>query len=169
MLIFFTGFMGSGKTTIGKSVATELNIPFLDLDEYLEKENGKTISKMFREEGESSFRIKEFTALDAVIKNHYGQDAIIALGGGTLSNKKAAEIILKNGVCVHLKKEWSETLEVLKNIDGRPLLKELSSTELELLFNERQKYYSMSQLETPINTSFSPKKLVNLLKLLTNR
>ena len=79
--IFLLGYMGCGKSTIGKSLAQKLNIPFIDLDEVIENQENESIKAIFDKKGELYFRIAERQALQQLI----AQDtpAVISLGGGT--------------------------------------------------------------------------------------
>ena len=78
--IFLTGYMGAGKTTLGKAFARELNIPFIDLDWYIEERLHKSIRELFIERGEASFRELERNMLHEVSEF---EDVIISTGGGT--------------------------------------------------------------------------------------
>ena len=78
--IFLTGYMGAGKTTLGKSFARELNVPFIDLDWYIEERFHKSIRELFVERGEASFRELERNMLHEVSEF---EDVIISTGGGT--------------------------------------------------------------------------------------
>ena len=78
--IFLTGYMGAGKTTLGKAFARELNIPFIDLDWYIEERFHKSIRELFIERGEASFRELERTMLHEVAEF---ENVIISTGGGT--------------------------------------------------------------------------------------
>lgn len=172
MIFFVTGFTGVGKTTIGRELAQELSLDFIDLDLVIEKESGRSIESIFEQDGEAMFRKLENETLRNLIETV--SSGIISLGGGTMCNDKNARLILRSGIAIYLKAELSE-LEVqlpylMKN---RPLFKGLKETEAKLklqqLYGKRVPYYCKSQLETRINKGFSAKKLANMMKLLTNR
>ena len=78
--IFLTGYMGAGKTTLGKAFARELNVPFIDLDWYIEERFHKSIRELFAERGEASFRELERSMLHEVSEF---EDVIVSTGGGT--------------------------------------------------------------------------------------
>ena len=80
-IIYLTGFMGSGKSTVGAMLARELGWPFIDLDQTIEAGQGMTIRKIFETEGELHFRWLEHAALRELVKS---EPAVIALGGGTV-------------------------------------------------------------------------------------
>ena len=81
--IFLTGYMGAGKTTLGKAFARELNIPFIDLDWYIEERLHKSIRELFIERGEASFRELERTMLHEVAEF---ENVIISLGAALLAS-----------------------------------------------------------------------------------
>ena len=99
MKFFLIGFMGSGKTYVGKRLANELDIPFYDLDEYIEEKEGKKISEIFNEKGEEYFRQVERMCL-----RDFGiiGDAVIACGGGTPCFFDNMEWINKTGTSIYL-------------------------------------------------------------------
>ncbi|MCD8183992.1 MAG: shikimate kinase [Bacteroides sp.] len=78
--IFLTGYMGAGKTTLGKAFARQLNVPFIDLDWYIEERFHKSIRELFAERGEASFRELERTMLHEAGEF---EDVVISTGGGT--------------------------------------------------------------------------------------
>lgn len=80
MRVFLVGYMGSGKTTLGRKLAYILQHEFIDLDEYIEEQEGKTISQIFEEDGEDYFRKLERVYLHRIIDR---EDVIVSTGGGT--------------------------------------------------------------------------------------
>ena len=80
MRIFLIGLPGSGKTTLGKKVATYLQLPFFDLDEVIERSAGKRVPEIFADEGEAAFRKMESDTLQKIIADH--SDFVMATGGG---------------------------------------------------------------------------------------
>ncbi|MDM9632658.1 shikimate kinase [Robiginitalea aurantiaca] len=81
MLIVLLGYMGSGKSTVGKALAERLNLPFTDLDTAIEEESGTTIPELFQNKGELYFRKLEHEILVGFLES--GQDRVLSLGGGT--------------------------------------------------------------------------------------
>jgi len=132
-LIFLTGFSGSGKSTIGPLLANSLGYEFVDLDQAIEKSAGKTITRIFGEDGETYFRNLEMMTLQALVtKNRM----VISLGGGVLENDQSYTLIQKSGTMVYLKSPIRTLAKRLCNKTDRPLLKgdegqKLSREEIE--------------------------------------
>ncbi|PCJ66467.1 MAG: hypothetical protein COA58_06730 [Bacteroidetes bacterium] len=168
MHIFLTGFMGVGKTTIGKELSVITHLPFIDLDEQITQITSKSIPELFKEKGEYEFRIIERNALLDILKITKTK-TIIALGGGTMASSTNAIDIIQNGVCVYLHKPWEEIAKTSSRLEGRPLIKQKSLSELESIFRKREAFYELSQLKMPINSGFTPLKLAQTLRLSTNR
>ena len=168
MHIFLTGFMGVGKTTIGKELAKLYSLPFVDLDQYIETEQGQSITSIFEQDGEAVFRKIEREALLQLIKNST-PNTIIALGGGTMASSSNHIDIIQNGVCIYLYLPWKEIEENIPNLKNRPLIESKTTAELKSLFDKREYFYALSQLKMPINSTFTAKKLAQTLRLSTNR
>ncbi len=137
MKYFLIGFMGSGKTYVGKQLAQELNIPFYDLDEYLEEKEGKKISEIFEIKGEAYFR-----QLERMCLRDFGiiGDAVIACGGGTPCYFDNLEWINEVGVSIYLQTPVKILRERLsKEQSNRPLVAGKSNTELENFIEEKMK------------------------------
>ncbi len=132
-LIFLTGFSGSGKSTIGPLLANSLGYEFVDLDQVIEKDAGKTITRIFAENGEEYFRSLEKRTLEGIIVKN---DMVISLGGGVLENDQSYALIQKSGTMVYLKSPVRTLARRLGNKIDRPLLmgeqgKKLSREEIE--------------------------------------
>ena len=101
--IFLVGFMGSGKSTVGRALAEELGWGFADLDEDIEKREGMSIGQIFDTRGEAEFRRAETAALrERVRPIERGKPCVIALGGGAFLSEENFEIVSNNGVSVWL-------------------------------------------------------------------
>ena len=85
MTVTLTGMMGSGKSTIGKRLATVLDWEFIDLDQYIVEQEGCIMRAIFTKGGESLFREIEHRRLVQVLENHSGGNLVLSLGGGTLT------------------------------------------------------------------------------------
>ncbi len=137
MKFFLIGFMGSGKTYVGKRIAQELNIPFYDLDEYLEEKEGKRISEIFQEKGEEYFRQAERMCL-----RDFGiiGDAVIACGGGTPCFYDNLDWINEAGISIYLQTPNKLLVERLsKEQSQRPLISGKSKAELHQFIEEKIK------------------------------
>ena len=122
MLITLTGFMGSGKTTVGRIVADALLCPFLDLDEIIVKKAGKSIPEIFKAEGEDGFRRLEKQALQKTVAKYAESTVVLALGGGTVTIPGAVELLQQKTLCIYLQAPL-ETLQARLEGQkaGRPL------------------------------------------------
>ncbi len=117
--IFLTGFMGSGKSTIGPILANVLGYGFIDLDEAIEARIGTSIKVYFATLGEEAFRRMEAEVLMEVTR---GQELVISLGGGALKSKVNLERIRSRGLLVYLRLTAEALLPRLMRSRKRPLL-----------------------------------------------
>lgn len=143
--IALTGFMGSGKTTLGKIIAEQSQHPFIDLDEYIEKQEQKTIDDIFKEFGEYHFRLLEKKHIEIIFQKQ--EQNIVALGGGTVCFFDNLHYIKKNAWLIVLMPPTDLLLERLwKEKNNRPLIKNIKEKNelkkfIEDKLNERMPYY----------------------------
>ncbi len=130
MKIVLLGYMGSGKTTVGKILATALEIPFLDLDDHIEASENSTISEIFESRGEIYFRKKEYEYLKQLLATH--DELVLSTGGGTPCYGQNMKTILEGTKNVfYLKVSISELVDrLLPEKDHRPLIKNIRDEEL---------------------------------------
>lgn len=145
--IFLIGYMGAGKTTLGRALAKDLNIQFIDMDSYIETRFCKTISKIFAEKGEEGFREIERRILHEVGDF---EDVIISTGGGTPCFFDNVEYMNSQGTTVFLdvpEERLFIRLSIARN--NRPLIKEKSDEELKSFITEqlgkRRPHYEKAQ------------------------
>ena len=118
--IILCGFMGCGKTSVGKRVAKLLNRQFCDLDNYIEKQTGMTVTEIFAKEGEQGFRTREAQAVEEVASQ---KGLVIASGGGTVLSQKNVDCFHRyGGKILFLDVPVAALQERLKNDKRRPLL-----------------------------------------------
>ena len=122
MLITLTGFMGSGKTSVGRIVADALGCPFMDLDDIIVKKAGRSIPAIFEADGEKGFRRLEKQALEQTVGKYAESTAVLALGGGTVTVPGAIGLLQEKTLCIYLQAD-EETLRahLEGQKDGRPL------------------------------------------------
>lgn len=135
--VFLTGFMGAGKTTIGKALANELNLSLFDTDELIEKTLNKTINDIFEEEGEDQFRHYEKKILEKVS----GQPLLVTTGGGIVTRSDNRRTMRKDGVIIYLHSNPETILERLETDTSRPLLKKDKEKQILTLFEDRLPFY----------------------------
>lgn len=120
MRVYLTGFMASGKSTVGPRVAEHLDYEFVDLDDIIEGEAGMPIPSIFEAEGEPGFRRRETEALEATAQ---WDRVVIALGGGALVNEANLAFAKAHGTVVYLRVPVGEIVRRLERADEeRPLL-----------------------------------------------
>ena len=122
MMIALTGFMGSGKTTVGKVLADFLGCPFMDLDDLVVKKAGKSIPDIFAQDGEPAFRELEAQILRKTVAKYAESTAVLALGGGAVLAPASAALLHEKTVCIYLRAALDTLLERLAGeTAGRPL------------------------------------------------
>jgi shikimate kinase len=127
-ILYIIGFMGSGKTTAGKKVASSLGWAFIDLDKKIEEHSGMTISEIFREYGENHFRIAEAEVLRSVCPD---MNTVISTGGGTPCYGNNMEFMLETGLTIYLKMTPQQLAGRLSSSkDERPLIRNLNGETL---------------------------------------
>jgi shikimate kinase len=147
MKIYLIGMPGSGKSTLGTGLAERLNSSFVDLDEEIEKETGKSIEEIFKENGENIFRQVESDLLRKLsgLKN----DFVMSTGGGAPCYHKGMEVMNETGISVYLKISKRGLYQRLVNEkDSRPLLKKSESlpTTIKNLLSEREQIYGQATI-----------------------
>lgn len=146
--IFLIGYMGCGKSTIGKLLAKLLSLTFIDLDIYIQNKYRKTIAQLFAENGEEQFRKIEQRVLHEVSAF---EDVLVATGGGAPCFFDNMEVMNRAGVTVYIEadpEELAARLRASKTV--RPLLKEKKPDELVPFIREhlaeREHYYNQAQI-----------------------
>lgn len=119
MNIFLCGFMGCGKTTIGKLISEKFKYKFIDLDEFISDETGLSVAEIFDKYSEEYFRNSE---TDALKKLSLTDNTVISLGGGAILNPVNADIIKKSGKVIFIDIDEKVAFKRLKNDTSRPLL-----------------------------------------------
>lgn len=133
--IYLIGMPGCGKSTIGKIISREINMEFVDLDDYVEKMTSKTIPELF-EMGEKHFREAES---DALIDISQMQNTIVATGGGIIVTDKNTEIMKNTGMVIFINTSPDKILEN-SALEGRPLLRD--KNKIFDLYEKRYKLYT---------------------------
>ena len=122
MMITLTGFMGSGKTTVGKVLADFLGCPFMDLDDLIVKKAGKSIPEIFAQDGEPAFRQLEARLLRQTVEKYTENTLVLALGGGAVTMPASAALLRDKTVCIYLRASLETLLSRLAGeTAGRPL------------------------------------------------
>jgi shikimate kinase len=149
MRIYLIGYMGCGKSTLGRRLSEFLGLQFVDMDHYIEMRNHKTIPQIFEEEGESEFRLKERKALDELSEF---TDTVIATGGGAPCFFDNIDLMNKTGKTIYINIDPSILAErLLKSKTERPLIKGKSKEQLVAFIDEtlkkRNHYYKKAAIE----------------------
>ena len=145
MNIVLTGFMGTGKSTVGRRVADRLKVPFFDVDDTIKRQSGRSIAELFRTKGEDAFRALESATIQELSMQ---EKAVIATGGGALLNPQNRGFLERRGILVCLTARAGTLLERLKDDLTRPLLQGESMEErINRLMEERQAVYALCPIQ----------------------
>jgi shikimate kinase len=144
--IYLVGFMASGKTSVGRRLAQRLAVPFVDLDEEIERVSGRTIRALFEESGEPAFREREaefLAATDAL------PAAVVATGGGAFAQEGNRRRIARLGTSVLLDASLETVRARLSGKTDRPLFQTVE--QLERLFAQRAPFYRMADVRVGLS------------------
>ncbi|MBT8041554.1 MAG: shikimate kinase [Kiritimatiellales bacterium] len=149
--IVLVGFMGSGKTTVGRLLSETTGMPLVDMDTLIEERTGKTINEIFAEDGEPHFRALERELVQELAA---GENQIISTGGGIVLNSDNIADFEKNGLVVCLLADAASVLERVQHDSSRPLLAgDKQARILELLETRKPLYEAVTHR---IDTSGRP-------------
>lgn len=122
-VISLAGFMGCGKSTVGKILARRLGVDFYDLDTLIEQNAGMTIPEIFTSQGEEAFRRMEAQTLETFLETMTNRRAVLSLGGGTLTTEHCRQLLQGRSLCIYLKASEDTLVRNLSGqADGRPML-----------------------------------------------
>ena len=163
--IFLIGYMGAGKTTIGKQIAKHLEWPFVDTDLFIENRYHKAVPDIFAEKGEAFFRKMEQAILQEVTQF---ENTVISTGGGTPCFFDNMDLMNRTGITVYLKMPVSELLRrLITNKQERPLIKDKSPEELTQFITgsleKREMWYNRAHIIFLPSPSDSPNHITEYL------
>jgi len=141
--IYLIGFMGVGKTSVSKELSRKLHIKVYEIDEIIQEEQGRSVSKIFGESGEIFFRKEETRILHQISNN---KNCVVSTGGGIILKEENVEIMRKTGVIILLKATSQTIYNRLKDTDSRPILKDNMNVEfIQSLMDKRSRFYEISK------------------------
>lgn len=173
--IYLTGFMASGKTTLGPILANTIGFDFFDVDREIESKAGKKVKEIFKDHGEQYFRNLE---KEMIISFAGRRELVISLGGGAIADDENLKIIKESGILIFLNSSPESIYQRLKFKKDRPAFlfenteeptKEMYLSKINLLLDSRRKYYSQADI-TIQTDKISIGKTVDLIvqKLINN-
>lgn len=149
MVIYLLGYMGSGKTVVGKALAEALGFSFVDTDEWIIDFSGMSINEYFDKNGENAFRTLEKKAIQTISES--STNLVVATGGGLPCFNKNVDYIIENGLCIYLMASISDICVRLEQDNSRPIVKGKSRKELHNFISNhlqiRKEYYKQAQIK----------------------
>lgn len=163
MRIYLTGFMGSGKTTVGRRLAAALGVPFLDLDQEIETRAGLTVRLIFERLGEPAFRQMEAEALRGTLAL---PDVVVATGGGTMAFEANSRLIRSNGLSVWINPAFATIAARIGGLGktDRPLFKD--EVQALALYRERLPAYRRADLTVDVAPGEGPEEIAARIALM---
>ncbi|MGA9672527.1 MAG: shikimate kinase [Terracidiphilus sp.] len=158
--IILTGFMGSGKSTVGPLLAARLGWKFIDVDDVIEAEAGITIAKLFALHGEPAFRLREH---ETIVRLAVGDALVLALGGGAIEHADTRSLLIAAPatLLVHLEVELSTTLARCAGTEHtRPVLADQAN--LASRYNRRLPLYRTAHVSIPVD-ALTPEQAVDAI------
>jgi len=147
--IVLCGFMGVGKTSIGKKLARRFQRPFFDLDDLIVARLGASVPDLFKSGQEPLFRETEASILRDLVLG--GSPSVISLGGGAYDDDGSRELLRAHAFVIHLDQSWEALYPALNRLrESRPLLTSRTNAEIEALYHKRRATYLLADLTVAI-------------------
>ena len=151
--VVLVGMMGAGKTAVGKALAAELGVPFLDSDAEIETAANMSIAEIFARDGEGFFRAKESQVIERLLTN---ERCILSTGGGAFLAEQNRAVISQKGVSVWLDAGLKLLWQRVRHKDTRPLLRTPDPlATLTEIYERRTPIYAKADLRVPVEPSFT--------------
>jgi shikimate kinase len=162
--LYLVGFMGSGKSEVGKLLADELGWPFADIDEDIEKAQGVSIAEIFDQRGEAEFRKMEHEALRKRVREvECGRPLVLALGGGAFVDPENRKMLEERGVTMWLDCSFPRICARLEGQTHRPLARD--PEKFRQLYDDRRDTYSKAEYRIEADTDDPAAVVAEILKL----
>ena len=165
--VYLMGFMGSGKSTVGRLLARRLGREFVDTDNLIEERTGKSIAGIFRAKGEAHFRELETLCITEVAKQ---KNLVVALGGGAPLKEENWQMLKRTGLSIYLKVAPQTVWERTQDDPDRPLIAGKSRKEklerIALLLEFREPYYSRANIVVENNHNNPDETVEGILRKL---
>jgi len=162
--IYLTGFMGCGKSVVGELLAKRLRMPFIDTDDFIEKEEGMRIYEIFRNKGENYFRSLEKECVKRVVKL---KGYVVSLGGGAVMDADNRRKISSTGVTITLSYPSELIAARLARVKDRPLLDGIEGDDLrrriDEIMKQREKIYMESDLVLHFSKEIKMDRIVDMI------
>ena len=158
--IVLVGMMGSGKSSIGKLLSRKTGLDFIDIDALIEKKENKSITEIFKVNGEKYFRDLEEKISIKKLKEY---NSVISLGGGAFLNAKIRKKSSLNSITVWLNWKTSTLIDRIKDSKKRPVVTNLKANEIKDLIEERSKIYNLSDYKVNCD-KLSKSEIVDKIK-----
>ena len=158
--IVLVGMMGSGKSSIGKLLSRKTGLDFIDIDALIEKKENKSITEIFKVNGEKYFRDLEEKISIKKLKEY---NSVISLGGGAFLNAKIRKKSSLNSITVWLNWKTSTLIDRIKDSKKRPVVTNLKTKEIKDLIEERSKIYNSSDYKVNCD-KLSKSEIVDKIK-----
>jgi len=160
--LYLVGFMGSGKTTIGRHLAHRLGWSFFDLDQEIEAAEKTTIARLFDTRGEPEFRRIESEMLRHHVHSiERGRPAVLALGGGAFVDAANRELILLNGIAIWLDCPFERVQQRVGDTSDRPLARD--PQRFAALYESRREIYALADVRIAIESDDAEHSLAAIL------
>ncbi len=162
--IYFTGFMASGKTRIGKMLAENLKRDYIDSDALIEERSKKSIAKIFEQDGEAKFRELEKEAIKEISQK---EKAVVSLGGGAITKSENLRVVRNSGILVCMRATPEILCERIGRNNKRPLMADLEPEarleKIKTMLAEREQFYSLADFSIDSNESPPEERVLPLI------
>ncbi|BCA80196.1 shikimate kinase [Desulfuromonas sp. AOP6] len=162
--LILVGFMGAGKTTVGRALAALTGRQFIDLDGWIEEKAGTSIKNIFSDKGEEYFRALESEALAAMMQRTH---CIVATGGGIVGRAKNWELMRRLGTVVYLENDWETIVSRIAACPDRPLVTGKALEEVQALFERRRPLYETADLCVPVTNQDPAEVALTIVEMLS--
>lgn len=165
MRVFLTGFMGAGKTTVGRVLGDRLGVPFADLDLAIESRAGAVVREIFRRSGEPEFRRLEREVLAELVERPGHEHLVMATGGGTVTQEPCVRLMEDAGLTVWLNPPFATIVERVGGLgkEDRPLFRD--ETQAWELYRRRLPAYQACDLAVDVAPEESPEEVAARIEL----
>ena len=163
--IYLVGFMGSGKSAIGRRLSYYLKMPYYDMDHEIVRQQGMTIPEIFEKYGEQRFREIETEFL----RDFRDEACIISTGGGVAMNEENRKIMRRTGLVFFLDARFEDIYVRIRHDKNRPIVQRTSEQELEELYNSRRKFYREAGHIQVLTANRTLRQIVEYIAFQVNR